>query len=99
MYVHGLTHDGFAAHIDAHMHGKGTLCGPYAGALLYACVHHHYNIDSFCSPLPRLSTLGIEILKRVNGHIVEFPYEFLSGEYLGPGMSSKEAWVPAKTFT
>lgn len=62
--------------------------------MLYACLHDHYYSDEAHPP-----PLGIEILKSVSGHIVEFPYEFLSGEYLGPGLSSKEAWVPAKTFT
>jgi hypothetical protein len=46
---------------------------------------------------PTLAALAL--LEGVQGHIVDFPYDFLSHEYLAPTIGTKEAWVPMRTFT
>ncbi|KNC77310.1 hypothetical protein, variant [Sphaeroforma arctica JP610] len=38
-------------------------------------------------------------LLSIRGHIVDMPFDFLKEENLGPSRSTREGWVPMKTFT
>ncbi|XP_053574304.1 phospholipase D2 [Bombina bombina] len=71
-------------------------CLPTNAVQSHKALREYTAVSSLATTNPSLSR---ELIARVRGHLVEFPFYFLSEEFLLPPLTSKEGVIPSEVWT